>query len=99
MRKVEVYQSETNSILMMDYVRTVEFVGKDDPLSFTNGNTYIIVRDKDRNLKVVDDMEEDYIYDLQEPNNLGGVFFYRDDPYDILRDYMERSQDEVKGSR
>ncbi|WP_322627657.1 hypothetical protein [Aedoeadaptatus coxii] len=69
---------------------------KDDPLSFINGKTYTIVRDKDQNLKVVDDTEEDYIYDLQEPNDIRGVFFYRDDPYDILRNYMERSHDEVK---
>lgn len=74
MRKVEVCQSETDSILMMDYVRTVEYVGKDDPLSFTNGKIYTIVRDKDRNLKVVDDTEEDYIYDLKGPNSIGGVF-------------------------
>ncbi|WP_322630904.1 hypothetical protein [Aedoeadaptatus coxii] len=96
MRKVEVYQSETNSMLLMDYIGSVKYVGKDDPLSFTNGKTYIIVRDKDQNLKVVDDTEEDYIYDLREPNDIGGIFFYRDDPYDILRDYMERSHHEVK---
>ena len=92
METVDVYQSEINQWIPMEYIGTVQYIGKDDPLSFTDGKVYTIVRDKNRDLKVVDDTDEDYLYDLTEPNNLGGKFFYLDDPYGILARYTEPSR-------
>lgn len=92
METVDVYQSEINQWIPMEYIGTVQYIGKDDPLSFTDGKVYTIVRDKNRDLKVVDDTDEDYLYDLTEPNNLGGKFFYLDDPYGILARYTEQSR-------
>lgn len=92
MRTVDVYQSEMNQWIPMEYIGTVQHIGKDDPLSFTNGNIYTIVRDKNGDLKVVDDTDEDYLYNLNEPNDLGGQFFYLDDPYGILARYIERAR-------
>lgn len=89
MRTIDVYQSEINQRIPMEYIGTVQYIGKDDPLSFTDGNIYTIVRDKNGDLKVVDDTDEDYLYNLNEPNNLGGKFFYLDDPYGILARYIK----------
>lgn len=92
MRTVEVYQSEINRSIPMEYIGTVRYIGIDDPLSFTDGNAYTIVRDKNGDLKVVDDTDEDYLYNLKKPNDLGGRFFYQDDPYGILARYIEQSR-------
>lgn len=92
METVEVYQSEINQWIPMEYIGTVQYIGKDDPLSFTDGKVYTIVRDKNRDLKVVDDTDEDYLYDLTKPNDLGGKFFYLDDPYGILARYIKPSR-------
>ena len=42
----------------------------------------------------MDDSEEDYIYDLENPKPMdgsseGGQFYYLDDPNGILKNYME----------
>ncbi|WP_077074662.1 hypothetical protein [Aedoeadaptatus urinae] len=92
METVDVYQSEINQWIPMEYIGTMQYIGKDDPLSFTDGKVYTIVRDKNRDLKVVDDTDEDYLYNLNAPNDLGGQFFYLDDPYGILARYIERAR-------
>lgn len=56
--------------------------------SLTNNREYLIVRDEHKPLKVVDDSEEDYIYDLENPKPMdgsfeGGQFYYLDDPNGI----------------
>lgn len=88
MRTIRVYQCELNREIPLEYVGTVKYIGPYDPLSFTNGKDYAIGRDDNGCLKVVDDTEEDYIYDLSEPNTRGGKFYYLDGPQGILKDLM-----------
>lgn len=85
---IPVYQCELDREIPLEYIGTVIYIGPYDPLSFTNGKDYAIVRDDNGWLKVVDDTEEDYIYDLSEPNTRGGKFYYLDDPQGILKDLM-----------
>ena len=73
---IPVYQCELDREIPLEYIGTVIYIGPYDPLSFTNGKDYAIVRDDNGWLKVVDDTEEDYIYDLSEPNTRGGKFYY-----------------------
>lgn len=90
MKTIQVYQSEFDKEIPLEYVDKVKYIGPDDPLSFVNNGEYNIVFDKNNTLKVVDETEEDYIYALSEPNNLGGKFFYIvDDPRGILKKYMK----------
>lgn len=90
MKIIQVYQSEFDKEIPLEYVGKVKYIGPDDPLSFVNNGEYNIVFDKNNTLKVVDETEEDYIYALSEPNNLGGKFFYIvDDPRGILKKYMK----------
>ncbi|CAG7589962.1 hypothetical protein PEPTYR26121_01107 [Peptoniphilus tyrrelliae] len=90
MKTIQVYQSEFDKEIPLEYVGKVKYIGPDDPLSFVNNGEYNIVFDKNNTLKVVDETEEDYIYALSEPNNLGGKFFYIvDDPRGILKKYMK----------
>ena len=88
MRMIPVYQCELDRSIPLEYIGTVKYVGPYDPLSFTNGKDYAIVRDDNGWLKVVDDTDEDYIYDLSEPNTRGGKFYYLDEPQGILKDLM-----------
>ena len=88
MRTIQVYQCELDRTIPLEYIGMVKYVGPYDPLSFTNGEDYAIVRDDNGWLKVVDDTDEDYIYDLSEPNTRGGKFYYLDDPQEILKDLM-----------
>ena len=93
MKTIQVYQSEFDKEIPLEYVGKVKYIGPDDPLSFVNNGEYNIVFDKNNTLKVVDETEEDYIYALSEPNNLGGKFFYIDDPWGILKKYMKEYKD------
>ena len=89
MKTIQVYQSEFDKEIPLEYVGKVKYIGPDDPLSFVNNGEYNIVFDKNNTLKVVYETEEDYIYALSEPNNLGGKFFYIvDDHRGILKKYM-----------
>lgn len=90
MATIQVYQSELKKKIPLEYIGKVKYIGPDNPLSFINGGEYNIVLDKYKNLKVVDETEEDYIYILSEPNSLGGKFYFIDDPKGILKDYMEK---------
>lgn len=89
MKTIQVYQSEFDKEKPLEYVGKVKYIGPDDLLYFVNNGEYNIVFDKNNTLKVVDETEEDYMYILSEPNNLGGKFFYIDDTWGILKKYMK----------
>ncbi|MEQ3347528.1 hypothetical protein [Peptoniphilus senegalensis] len=84
MKIIQVYQSEFDKEIPLEYVGKVKYIGPDDPLSFVNNGEYNIV---------FDETEEDYVYILNEPNKLGGEFFYIDDPRGILKKYMKEYKD------
>ncbi len=61
----------------------------------TDGFVYNVVRDKYNTIKIVDDSEEDYIYNLKNPKPLdgsspGGKFIIMDDPSGELAKYIGR---------
>ncbi len=93
MATIQVYQSELNKEIPLEYIGKVKYIGPNDPLSFIDGGEYNIVLDENKDLKVVDETEEDYIYLLSEPNSLGGKFYYMEDPKGILKAYMEEYQE------
>ena len=62
MKTIQVYQSEIDKEIPLEYVGKVIYTGPDDPLSFINGSEYSVVLDKYNTIKVVDETEEDYIY-------------------------------------
>lgn len=88
MKTINVYQSELNKEIPLEYIGKVKYIGPDDPLSFINEKEYYVVRDRYKVLKVVDETEEDYVYDLTNPDNLGGKFYYIEDSKDILKEYI-----------
>lgn len=99
MKYVDVFQCELNKTIPLEYVGKVKYIGESFGVdSLTNNGEYNIVRDKDGNIKVVDDSDEDYIYSLINPrpadgNSKGGSFYIIDDPYEELRSYGLKRHD------
>ncbi len=99
MKTVYVYQCELDKKIPLEYIGQVIYVGESFGVDgLTNKNEYLIVKDKYGTIKVVDDSEEDYIYDLTAPkpfdgSSQGGKFYYTDDPKGILKGYMEEYRD------
>ncbi len=94
MMTVNVYQSELSKEIPMEFVGKVKYSGETFGVDgLTNGVSYNVVRDKYNTLKIVDDSEEDYIYDLANPKPLdgsskGGKFIIVDDPNGELTKYI-----------
>lgn len=94
MKTINVYQSELSKEIPLEYVGKVEYTGESFGVdSLTNNTIYNVVRDETDTIKVVDDSEEDYIYDLVNPKPLdgssnGGKFIIVDDPYGELAKYI-----------
>lgn len=95
MKIVDVFQCELGKTIQLEYIGKVKYIGKSFGVDeLTDGNEYLIVRDKNSNLKVVDDSEEDYMYNLANPkpwdgSSEGGIFKYIDDPQNLLKNIME----------
>jgi hypothetical protein len=91
MKTIDVYQCELDKTIPLEYVGRVKYIGESFGVdSLTNGKEYNLVKDKTGWVKVVDDSEEDYVYDLLNPrpgNNSseGGIFIIVDDPSGILK--------------
>lgn len=90
MKTIEVYQCVLDKTIPLEYVGRVKYIGKTFGVdSLTNGKEYDLVKDETGWVKVVDDSEEDYIYDLVNPKPVdnsseGGIFVIVDDPYGTL---------------
>ncbi|MDY3922737.1 MAG: hypothetical protein SOZ22_00105 [Ezakiella sp.] len=90
MKTINVYQSELNKEIPLEYIGKVIYIGASGGYgSLTNKTKYNIVKDDMGDIKVVDDSEEDYLYDLMNPrptdnSSSGGKFYYIDDPDGIL---------------
>lgn len=90
MDTIEVYQSELNKKISLEYIGKVKYVGETFGVdSLTDGKIYNVVYDKNNAIKIVDDSEEDYIYDLNAPKPLdessqGGKFLIVEDLKGIL---------------
>lgn len=90
MKTVDVFQCELGEKIPLEYIGKVKYIGESFGVdSLTNGSEYLIVRDKYKDLKVVDDSEEDYLYSLKNPapadgSSKGGKFEIVDDPKGIL---------------
>lgn len=68
MKTIDVYQCELDKTIPPEYVGRVKYIGESFGVdSLTNGKEYNLVKDKTGWVKVVDDSEEDYIYDLLNP--------------------------------
>lgn len=81
MEAINVYQCVLDKEIPLEYVGKVKYVGE----SLTDDVTYSVARDEAGTIKIVDDSEEDYIYDLVNPKPLngsspGGKFSIIDDP-------------------
>lgn len=90
MTMINVYQSELNKEIPLEYIGKVIYIGASGGYgSLTNNTKYNIVRDSMGDLKVVDDSEEDYLYNLNNPRNFDdeseGKFYLIDDPKNILQ--------------
>ena len=92
MKTITVYQCELDKTIPLEYVGRVKYIGesfwKGDGL--TDGKEYNLVKDKTGWVKVVDNSEEDYVYDLLNPrpgdnSSEGGIFIIVDDPSGILK--------------
>lgn len=96
MKKIEVFQCELNKKIPLEYIGKVEYIGKSFGVdSLTDGSVYDVVYDADRTVKVVDDSDEDYFYDLINPKPLdgsfiGGTFKIIDDPNEIITKIMNK---------
>lgn len=91
MKTINVFQCELNKAIPLEYIGSVKYVGESFGVdSLTNDREYNIVKDKNGDLKVVDDSGEDYLYDLMNPkptdnSSVGGKFYLIDDPKNILQ--------------
>ncbi len=96
MRTVEVFQCELNRTIPLEYIGTSIYIGESFGVdSFTSGKEYVIVKDDTGALKVVDDSDEDYLWDLRYPRpwngeSGGGELFYVDDPMGVLCQYQRK---------
>lgn len=96
MKTINVYQCVLDKEISMEYVGKVKYVGESFGVdSLTDGEVYDVVRDETGMIKIVDDSEEDYIYDLVNPKPLngsspGGKFSIIDDPNEELVKYILR---------
>lgn len=94
MKTINVYQCVLDKKIPLEYVGKVKYVGESFGVeSLTNGVTYNVVRDETGMIKIVDDSEEDYIYNLAHPKPLdgsspGGKFSIIDDPNKELEKYI-----------
>lgn len=94
-KTVDVYQCETDEWIPLELMAVVRYEGKSFGVEgLTHGKDYYIVRDKYGYPKVVDDSDEDYIYDLNNPRPLdnssqGGHFI-------ILEDYTGEVTELIK---
>lgn len=90
MKSIDVYQSETDKYISLEYIGKVKYIGESFGVdSLTNGGIYNIVYDKNRTIKVVDDSGEDYFYDLKNPrpldnSSIGGKFEIVEDINNVL---------------
>lgn len=97
MKTINVFQSELNKKIPLEYIGKVKYNGESFGVDeLTNGVIYTVVRDKFNTIKIVDDSEEDYIYDLNNPKPLdgsseGGKFYIIDDPTNILKETIKGS--------
>lgn len=95
MQTVEVYQCELDKAIPLEYIGKVKYSGVSFGVdSLTDGKEYIIVKNRSGLLAVVDDSEEDYLYDLSRPRpaddtSPGGKFKVIDDPLGILAGLVE----------
>ncbi|MFP5528671.1 hypothetical protein ACLGL1_09455 [Peptococcus simiae] len=95
MQKVEVYQCELDKSIPLEYIGTVKYSGVSFGVEgLTSGKEYVIVKNRSGLLAVVDDSEEDYLYDLSNPRpadgtSPGGKFKVIDDPLGILAGLVE----------
>lgn len=94
MKTINVFQSELNKKIPLEYIGKIKYVGQTFGIDqLTNGQIYDVVREEDGTIKVVDDSEEDYIYDLKNPRPMdesskGGLFYIIEDPKNILSEYL-----------
>lgn len=94
MKTINVYQCELDREIPLEYVGQVKYSGESFGVdSLTDGEVYDVVRDETGMIKIVDDSEEDYIYDLVNPKPLngsspGGKFRIIDDPNKELGKYI-----------
>ena len=90
MKTINVFQCELNRAILLEYIGSVKYIGESFGVDgLTNDKEYYIVKDENGDIKVVDDSEEDYLYDLINPRPIdnsspGGKFYYIDDPQNIL---------------
>ena len=90
MKTIKVYQSEYNKKIPLEYIGRVKYVGITFGVdSLTNDKIYNVVYDKNRTIKIVDDSNEDYYYDLINPSPIdgssdGGKFYIIEDLNGIL---------------
>lgn len=87
---INVFQSELNKYIPLEYVGKVKYVGESFGVdSLTDGEVYDVVRDKNETLKIVDDSGKDYIYNFvnlkpMDNSSKGGKFLIIEDGNCIL---------------
>ncbi len=90
MKIINVFQSELNRYIPLEYVGKVKYVGEFFGVdSLTDGEVYDVVRDKNETLKIVDDSGKDYIYNFvnlkpMDNSSKGGKFLIIEDGNCIL---------------
>ncbi|MFM1514294.1 hypothetical protein [Helcococcus ovis] len=73
MKTIDVYQSEINKEIPLEYLGKVKYQGESFGVdSLTDGEVYNVVLDEMGDIKIIDDSEEDYFYDLSNPRPLDG---------------------------
>ena len=87
---IDVYQSEIDDVIPLEFIGKVQYIGPSFGVdSLTDGTIYDVVYDSNGDMKIIDDSGEDYLYDFINPKPLdgsseGGVFNIVEDPNDIL---------------
>lgn len=86
MKTIDVFQCELGKSIPLEYIGRVKYIGESFGVdSLTNKKEYDIVKDSEGDLKVVDDSNEDYLYNLRNPRPLNGDS--KGGKFIIIKDY------------
>lgn len=67
MKTIMVYQCEIDKEIEMELYGLLRYIGESGVLTLTDGNVYACVGIDSGALRIVDDDDEDYLYDAETP--------------------------------
>jgi hypothetical protein len=90
-----VYQCELNKKIEMELYGKLRYIGRDFPISLTNGKVYDCVGVDNGMIRIVDDEEEDYLYPTSNPKP-ADIHDYEGGKWEIVEIYNDELEKELR---